>query len=156
MANFNYKINSHVAFVLRDSEHNYFIQKSDSMEEFERNVYYLQFRKIHIAYTFNTKRRIPLKALRGIVSDGSVCRQREISHICGAWIAIAISILVSRDSTTSRERYSSQTKVSSRMEIRGLRQWRSAGNTSYARRMYAVALCRSSKSHRKRSTVFSV
>ena len=45
MTNFNEKINSHVAFVLRDQEYNYFIQKSDSMEEFERNIYYLQFRQ---------------------------------------------------------------------------------------------------------------
>ena len=45
MANFNEKINFGTGFILRDQECDYFIQKSDSMEEFARNVYYLQFRK---------------------------------------------------------------------------------------------------------------
>lgn len=45
MANFNEKINWGTGHVLRDQECDYFIQKSDSMEEFARNVYYLQFRK---------------------------------------------------------------------------------------------------------------
>ena len=65
MANFNYKINSHVAFVLRDSEHNYFIQKSDSMEEFERNVYYLQFRKNPYRLYIQYQEAHPVESIAG-------------------------------------------------------------------------------------------
>lgn len=46
MANFNEKINSHKEFVLRDSEHDYFIQRVGSMTllklEFNYNVHYLK------------------------------------------------------------------------------------------------------------------
>ena len=46
MANFNEKINSHKEFVLRDSEHDYFIRRIGSMTllklEFDYNVHYLK------------------------------------------------------------------------------------------------------------------
>lgn len=46
MANFNEKINSHKEFVLRDSEHDYFIRRIGSMTmlklEFSYNVHYLK------------------------------------------------------------------------------------------------------------------
>ena len=45
MTNFNEKINWGTGLILRDQEYNYFIQKSDSIEEFERNIDCLQFRK---------------------------------------------------------------------------------------------------------------
>ena len=38
MTNFNEKINWGTGLILRDQEYNYFIQKSDSIEEFERNI----------------------------------------------------------------------------------------------------------------------
>ena len=65
MANFNEKINSHVAFVLRDSEHNYFIQKSDSMEEFERNVECLHFRKDPYRLYIQYKDAHPVESMAG-------------------------------------------------------------------------------------------
>ena len=65
MTNFNEKINSHVAFVLRDSEHNYFIQKSDSMEEFERNVECLHFRKDPYRLYIQYKDAHPVESMAG-------------------------------------------------------------------------------------------
>ena len=65
MANFNETINSHVAFVLRDSEHNYFIQRSDSMEEFERNIYYLKFRKNPYRLYIQYKDAHPVESIAG-------------------------------------------------------------------------------------------
>ena len=65
MTNFNDKINSHVAFVLRDSEHNYFIQKSDSMEEFERNVECLHFRKDPYRLYIQYKDAHPVESMAG-------------------------------------------------------------------------------------------
>ena len=65
MTNFNEKINSHVAFVLRDSEHNYFIQKSDSMEEFEQNVECLHFRKDAYRLYIQYKDAHPVESMAG-------------------------------------------------------------------------------------------
>ena len=65
MTNFNEKINSHVAFVLRDSEHNYFIQRSDSMEEFERNIYRLSFRKDPYRLYIQYKDAHPVESMAG-------------------------------------------------------------------------------------------
>ena len=65
MANFNEKINSHVAFVLRDQEDNYFIQRSDSMEEFERNIYYLSFRKDPYRLYIQYRDAHPVESLAG-------------------------------------------------------------------------------------------
>ena len=66
MANFNEKINSHVAFVLRDSEHNYFIQRSDSMEEFERLIDHdLFYRKNAYRMCIQYKDTHPVKKVAG-------------------------------------------------------------------------------------------
>ena len=65
MANFNEKINSHVAFILRDQESNYFIQKSDSMEEFERNINCLQFRKDPYRLYIQYKDAHPVESMAG-------------------------------------------------------------------------------------------
>ena len=65
MANFNETINSHVAFVLRDQESNYFIQRSYSIEEFERNIYYLNFRKDPYRLYIQYKDAHPVKSMAG-------------------------------------------------------------------------------------------
>ena len=65
MANFNEKINWGTGFILRDQESNYFIQKSDSMEEFERNIDYLQFRKDPYRLYIQYKDAHPVESLAG-------------------------------------------------------------------------------------------
>ena len=65
MANFNEKINFVTGFVLRDQECDYFIQKSDSMEEFARNVYYLQFRKDPYRLYIQYRDAHPVESLAG-------------------------------------------------------------------------------------------
>lgn len=65
MTNFNEKINFGTGFVLRDQECDYFIQKSDSMEEFSRNVYYLQFRKDPYRLYIQYRDSHPVESLAG-------------------------------------------------------------------------------------------
>ena len=65
MANFNEKINWGAGFILRDQESNYFIQKSDSMEEFERNIDCLQFRKDPYRLYIQYKDAHPVESLAG-------------------------------------------------------------------------------------------
>ena len=65
MANFNEKINCWTGFILRDQESNYFIQKSDSMEEFERNINCLQFRKDPYRLYIQYKDAHPVESMAG-------------------------------------------------------------------------------------------
>ena len=65
MANFNDKINCGTGYILRDQEYNYFIQKSDSMNEFERNIYYLQFRKDPYRLYIQYKDAHPVESISG-------------------------------------------------------------------------------------------
>ena len=65
MANFNEKINFGTGFVLRDQECDYFIQKSDSMEEFERNVECLHFCKDPYRLYIQYKDAHPVESMAG-------------------------------------------------------------------------------------------
>ena len=65
MANFNEKINCGTGFILRDQECDYFIQKSDSMEEFERNVECLHFRKDPYRLYIQYKDAHPVESMAG-------------------------------------------------------------------------------------------
>ena len=65
MANFNEKINFGTGFILRDQESNCFIQKSDSMEEFERNIDCLQFRKDPYRLYIQYKDAHPVESMAG-------------------------------------------------------------------------------------------
>ena len=65
MANFNERVNRGFGFVLRDQECNYFIQSSDSMEEFARTVYYLHFRKDPYRLYIQYKDAHPVESIAG-------------------------------------------------------------------------------------------
>ena len=65
MADFEAKINWGTGFVLRDQESNYFIQQSDSMNEFERIIYNLQFRKDPYRLYIQYKDSHPVESIAG-------------------------------------------------------------------------------------------
>ena len=65
MADFDAKINWGTGFVLRDQESNYFIQQSDSMNEFERIIYNLQFRKDPYRLYIQYKDEHPVESIAG-------------------------------------------------------------------------------------------
>lgn len=71
MANFNEKINSHKEFVLRDSEHDYFIKRIGSMTllklEFGYNVNYLK------------------SGYRLFIQYKDTCRVKKLAGLCFMW-----------------------------------------------------------------------
>lgn len=71
MANFNEKINSHKEFVLRDSEHDYFIRRIGSMNllklEFDYNVHYLK------------------SGYRLFIQYKDTCRVQKLAGRCFVW-----------------------------------------------------------------------
>ena len=82
MANFNEKINCGTGRILRDQEYNYFIQKSDSIEEFERNIDCLQFRKDPYRLYIQYKDAHPVESIAGHCFRWEcVSKTRNIAHV---------------------------------------------------------------------------
>ena len=82
MANFNEKINWGTGLILRDQEYNYFIQKSDSIEEFERNIDCLQFRKDPYRLYIQYKDAHPVESIAGHCFRWEcVSKTRNIAHV---------------------------------------------------------------------------
>ena len=82
MTNFNEKINWGTGLILRDQEYNYFIQKSDSIEEFERNIDCLQFRKDPYRLYIQYKDAHPVESIAGHCFRWEcVSKTRNIAHV---------------------------------------------------------------------------